>query len=201
MNIDRLRSAVTLCVLLTAGCGQEAPVEEDATTPRTAVEQAAPAQPQPDENPTTAALSLEDLERRERGMAAEEKAVLDAAAKLETAKNEDEELEAMMAATEMRTIESGAGAAGVSVDRYRYIRDTVSSAAAKLVPIEQTMDVSGMPKEMLDQMKTAREEGIAALASKIPSEVLGEVRARASEIRKQDLALAGKRLEVATEAR
>lgn len=149
----------------------------------------------------TTELSVDDIDRWQRGMQAEVAAVQEAAAKLANAKDENEKLEALTAANDMGTLEAGASAAGVDPDRYRRLRNHFSGAVSQLSPIEMEMDVSQMPKEMVEQMQQARAAGVAQLEGQLPADVLDALKVRAAELRQQEKQLVGERLKVATSAR
>lgn len=134
-------------------------------------------------------------------MEAELNAVKEAATKLSSAKDENEKLEALHASTEMGTIEAGATAASVDPDRYRRIRNHFSGAVSQLSPIEMEMDVTQMPKGMVEQMQQARAAGAAQLEGQLPPDVLEALKVRAAELRQQEKLLVAERLKVATAAR
>ena len=184
------------------GCGRDdadtapEPDQNDAVNvPETAQPAPAPA------SSNTAEVSVDDIDRWQRGMQAELASVQEAATKLANAKDENEKLEALHAATEMGTLEAGASAAGVDPDRYRRLRNHFSGAVSQLSPIEIEMDVSQMPKEMVEQMQQAREAGVAQLEGQLSTDVLDALKARAAELRQQEKLLVGERLNVATSAR
>ncbi len=145
---------------------------------------------------------VEDIERWQRGIAAEKKAVQDAAAKLAEARGDEQaKLEALSAALEMNTLDVGAAAAGVDRDAYRRIRSVLSEAVSTLSPLESEMDVSQMPEAMVQQMKEGREQSAAQLAGRISPELFAALKARAGELRQQDKELVAERLKVASAAR
>ena len=146
-------------------------------------------------------LTVDDIDRWQRGMQAELASVQEAATKLSNAKDENEKLEALHATTEMGTLEAGAAAAGVAPDRYRRLRNHFSGAVSQLSPLEMEMDVSQMPKEMVEQMQQARAAGVAQLESQLPTDVLDALKARASELRQQEKLLVAERLKVAMSVR
>lgn len=206
MNLHRVAPALVLATLL-AACGKSEAPEESA----------APAQPAPEATQAPAAAApaasaaatparreatVEDIERWQRGMAAEKKAVQDAAAKLAEAKGDEAaKLAALGASLESSTIDAGAAAAGLDRDGYRRIRSTLSDAVAQLSPLEMEMDVAKMPAPMVEQFKQAREQGVAQLSAKLPPDLFAALQARAAELRRQDKELVAERLKVATAAR
>ena len=186
-----------LCGLMGGvGCSGEAPAP---AAPTEAPAAAAPAAPAP--APSEAEISVADIDRWSRGMAAESQAVQDAAAKLAAAKDDNARLEALTAATEMNTLDAGAAAAGVDADRYRRIRNILSGAVSQMSPIEMEMDVANMPPQMIEQMKQARAESVAQLQTELPADVFGALGSRAAELREQEKRLVGERLKVASAAR
>jgi predicted small lipoprotein YifL len=196
-------SVVLAVSIALAACGPKAPDEnpqtsEDPVPTQPSQTQAAPAATTQN---SSSAMSVEDIDRWQRGLEAELKAVQEAAAKLSEAKDDGQKLEALTAATEMSTIDVGATAAGVDRDRYRRIRNTMSNAVSQLSPIEMEMDLSKMPPEMAEQMKQAREGGVAELQKELPADVFAALKARAGELRQQDKLLVAERLKVATSSR
>lgn len=196
-------AALALSFILT-GCGQSTTESEtvsaettettDATTPETTTSPA----PQ---SAATNQIEVSDIDRWQRGMEAERKTVQEAAAKLAEAKDENEKLDALQAATEMGTLEAGAAAAGVDADRYRRIRNILSDAVSNLSPLELEMDVSQMPAEMVEQMKQARAATAAQVKDRLPADVLEALEPRVTELRTLEKELVGERLKVATAAR
>ena len=197
--------AVALTALITlAACSRESAEQTDQ-----AMDEPPPASSPADEPAVTntpqandtGEVSVDDIDRWQRGMDAELKATQEAAAKLAQAKDENEKLEALHAATELGTIDAGAQAAGVDRDRYRRIRNHLSNAVSQLSPIEMEMDVSQMPAEMVEQMKQARAAGVSQLEGQLPADVLEALKTRAAELRQQDKSLVAERLKVAMSAR
>lgn len=205
MNRYTKLSMISLLALLLLACGKpDAPEEAEAGTEEAA---AVEAQPAPVAAPAAPAVSerrelaLEDIDRWQRGIAAEKKAVQEAAARLSTSKEDAAKLEALHAATETSTLDAGAQAAGLDRDTYRRIRLTLSSAVSHLSPIEMEMDVAKMPPQMVEQMKQSREAALAQFSDRIPADVLAALKTRAAELRQQDKELVGERLKVAAAAR
>ncbi len=201
--------AITLSVLL-AACGNRADEEAQAPEDEEVQEQAAPAA-QPAAAPPVAAATaaperrepgVEDIERWQRGMAAEKKAVQEAAAKLAAAQGDKAaQVDALGASLEMNTLDAGAAAAGVDRDAYRRIRSVFSDAVSTLSPLEMEMDVSTMPANMVEQMKQGREQSATQLAQRLSPELFTALKARAAELRQQDKELVAERLKVAAAAR
>ena len=192
----RTSLAVVLLSILFTGCGggdqpqadEGYPAEEEVSSP--------PNQPTPQADASAAATPLgpDDIERWQRGMEAELQAVREAEAALNQAQNSEDTLNAMMAANDMSTLEAGARAAGVSQDRYQFIRSNLSTAAGYLSPLEQEMDVSQMPPAMVEQFEQNRQTSLERMGDVLPPEVLEALRPRAAELRRQDVALTQARL-------
>ena len=200
------RKFVSLAVMVSiamAGCGEKAPEETMQPSEEATPTQLSPAETAPASTPqsSSAAMSVDDIDRWQRGLEAELKSVQDAAAKLAEAKDDNEKLAALTASTEMSTIDAGAAAAGVDRDRYRRIRNTMSNAVSQLNPIEMEMDLSKMPPEMAEQMKQAREGGVRELEKDLPADVFAALKTRAGELRQQDKLLVAERLKVAMNSR
>lgn len=205
---SRAAAALLFVVSLAAGCGRgqhddaaadttaaaqdtASGAEQDTASAPTATPVGAASQPGA---ATSAPLSVADIDRWQRGMTAELEAVKEAGAKLASAKTGEDSVNAMFAANDMGTRPAGAKAAGVDEERYQFIRTTLSSAVAQLTPVEQEMNVSEMPKAMLDEMKKNRAAAVARMSGDIPSDVMEALRPLATTLRKQDLALTGARL-------
>ena len=197
--------AVALTALITlAACSRESAEQAEQATeePQAASSPAdEPALTSTPQASNTGEVTVDDIDRWQRGMDAELQATQEAAAKLAQAKDENEKLEALHAATELGTIDAGAHAAGVDRDRYRRIRNQLSNAVSQLSPIEMEMDVSQMPAEMVEQMKQARAAGVSQLESQLPADVVEALKTRAAELRQQDKSLVAERLKVAMSAR
>lgn len=202
MRLCHSRTALSLLfgAALLAGCGKkdDAATDEAATEDTVSQEESAadPASTPPAAEPagpsSSAPLATADIDRWQRGMEAELKAVREAGAKLKSAKTGNDTVSAMFAANDMSTRDAGAKAAGVDPERYQFIRTTLSSAAGYLAPME--MDTTGMPASMLEEMKKGRESSLARMSTELPPDVMNALRPRAAALRKQDLTLTGERL-------
>jgi hypothetical protein len=198
------RTARTLLLVsLLAACGgakDDASADDSAAQADSAAAVAA-AEPAPAAAPpapaSDAAVTVDDIDRWQRGMAAELQAVRDAGERLKTAKTGNDTVTAMFAANETSTRAAGASAAGVDENRYNRIRSALSSLVGALAPLEVDMNVSQMPAPMVAQMKQAREQQLAQLAPQHPAELIEALRPRAGDLRKQELTLVGERLKAA----
>ena len=141
-----------------------------------------------------APLTVGDIDKWQRGMEAELKAVQEAGVKLKNAKTSQDTLEAMMGANEMNTLEAGAKAAGLDVERYKFVRTNLSAATGALSPIEMEMNTKEMPASMIDEMNKGRAATLERMAVDVPAPVVEALRARAASLRKQDMTLVGERL-------
>lgn len=150
---------------------------------------------------SSAPVAADDIDRWQRGMVAELKAVQAAEEKMKTAKSAMDTASLMMDMTDMGTVGAGARAAGVSEDRYRFVQNTLSSLVAQLTPYEMEMDTKGMPAAMVAEVNKGREASVARISADLQPGVLDAIRPRAVELRKQDMALAGARMKAASGAR
>jgi hypothetical protein len=137
---------------------------------------------------------VEDIERWEKGMAAELAAVQEAGAKLASARSGEDTLSAMMGVQEMTTTPAGARAAGVDDERYNVMRSDLSAAVAYLTPhiggIDTTL-LSAAQREEMRQMNTAQ---LKQLEGTVPAEVVEALKPKAEALRKKQIELAGARL-------
>jgi hypothetical protein len=188
-----------LAAALVTGCGKKS---ADATADSAAVQSdstptaaAATTQSASATAPATAAsLTADDMDRWQRGMDAEMKAVQDVPAQMKSAKTSDDSLNALNAANESSTLAAGAKAAGVDEQRYQLISSTLSSLAANMTPVDSEMDMSKMPAAMATSMNQARQKALVAASAGIAPDLLTALKPRAVALRKQALALAGARL-------
>src|SRR5258705_478277 len=147
MKLDLMLSTFAAGVLVAGlyGCGT-GNAKPDAAADTAAAEadpaNAAPAAAPAD--PGQQPLTVADIDRWDKGMAAELEAVHAAAAHLKQAKTADDTLTAMTATQDMNTLEAGAQAAGVDRERYNLIRSTLSEAASYLAPSVDGLDTTGL---------------------------------------------------------
>jgi len=146
---------------------------------------------------TSMPLAVADIDRWESGMDAELGAVRESAAALQRATTAGDSAMAIIALNEASTRAAGASGAGVEEERYLFIRNSFSAAVANLVPLEQVMDVKTMPTEMIAEVRRNREAALAGMSGTLPPELVAALRARAAELRMQELTLAGERLKAA----
>jgi hypothetical protein len=200
MNPDRsLRAALAMAVALLVACGGKDPSRADsadAADPADTVAESpvSAATPTTQANPTTAPLTVEDIDRWQRGMAAELEAVRQAAAKLKSARSGEDTLSAMMAMNDMSTAAAGAKAAGVDEERYKLIRSDLSAAAGYLAPQLGGVDTTMLSPAQREEMRQGNEAQLKQLEDRVPPAVIEALRPRAADLRKQDLELTGERL-------
>lgn len=194
--------AALAAVLLSAiACGSGDDAVEDTLaaiegdqSAMTAPTTAAPAAPAEDAN---APLTVDDIDRWQRGMAAELVAVREAGASLARATTSTDSATAIFAANDMATRDEGARGAGVDEARYGRIAGTLSDLAGLMAPLSMTMSVEGMPADMQKQLQEGRDRSLAEASKQVPAEVLEALRPRAEALRRQALELVGERLKAA----
>ena len=203
MDLDRLLRVIPAGLLVANlyGCGtRDAKPEadhqvaeaEDAASAEDAAADAAPAAAPADGGQKP--LTVADIDRWERGMAAELEAVHAAAAKLKEAKTADDTLTAMTATQDMSTLEAGAQAAGVDRERYNLIRSTFSSAAGYLAPSVGGLDTTTLSSDQRAEIRRGNAEQLEQLNDVVPPDVISALTPRAPELRKKDLELVAARL-------
>src|SRR3954466_12921895 len=200
MSTLRYQLAVSsLAGLFALGCGKKAADTSAADAGSTSGEVAetsssAGSPSPPSANPASAPLTRADVQRWERGMEGELKAVQEASAKMKSARTGEDSLNAMMGVQEMSTAPAGAKAAGVDEERYKFIRSNLSAVVSYLTPPElEGMDTTKMPQSLRDEFRTGREAQLQRMATDVPADVVEALRPRAAELRKKDMELAGAR--------
>lgn len=207
-HFDLHRSVALACTLaaaliVTAGCGAKdkngdagdsAVVEADTASVEGAPSQATATPPA---QSTSAPLTVADIERWQRGMEAELRAVQDASGKMKSAKNAEDTAKVIYSVNDMSTRDAGASAAGLDPERYQFVRTTLSSAVAQLSPLEMEMKIDQMPASMVEELKKGRITALERMADKVPAEVVEALRPSAAALRKQDMTLTGERLKAA----
>jgi hypothetical protein len=195
----------TLSTALVGGCSRKSGdvVARDTGVAPSDSAAVAPAPTTPPTTPPSATISAatsltaDDIDRWQRGMDAELKAVQDAGVQLRNAQTATDSMNAVFAANETSTRPIGARAAGVTEQQYRLMSSTLSSLAANMSPIEQEMDASKMDAPAVAMLKQAREKALASASVGMSPQLLDALRPRAAVLRKQALALAGERLKAA----
>ena len=205
----RSSAAILVVALALAGCTSREPAEEAAADSAEAAEtgeagegtEDAAAAPAPAastaETTAEASMTVEDIDRWQKGMTGELTAVRDAGRQLKAAKTGNDSISAIMAANETSTREAGARAAGVSESRYGMIASTLSAVVRYMAPLDADMDVSKLPVEMRNAMTADREQSLARISPAYPPAVIEALRPRAAALRKQEMTLVGERLKAA----
>ena len=194
----RSASAGLFAIILLAGCGRK-DADPDASA-ETSSEEApasnedAATSTQPAENPVRAPLTSADIDRWDKGMAGELKAIQDAAQKIKTARSGADTLNAMMGVQEMATIGAGAQAAGLEQERYKFVRSNLSAVVAYLTPSQGGIDTTLLSQAQRDEMRQMNEAQIQRMQQEVPAEVVEALKPRAVELRKKDLELVAARL-------
>jgi len=184
-----------LTVFFFAGCGGGADQDEthDEVVADAAGDASAPAAGQSG-GPSSAPLSVEDIERWEKGMAAELAAVQEAGAKLESAKTGEDTLSALMGVQEMTTTPAGARAAGVDEERYSVVRSELSAAAAYLTPYLGGIDTTMLSPAQREEMRQMNAAQLKQMEGRVPAEVVDALKPKAEALRKKVIELTGARL-------
>ena len=196
----RATGTALLATVLLAACGRGDADAADADTAAAdtsaAAATAAPAPtPAPDAAPTP--LTVADIDRWERGMAAELEAVKAAGARLRQATSGADSAAAIGEMTEGSTLAAGASAAGVDEERYRRLRSELAEVVEPMSPLEQEMDVSKMPASMVAEMRKGREDALARVTAALPADLVEALRPRAAALRTQQKMLVDERLKAA----
>lgn len=201
MPAFRSFSFLTMLALIAACAGKHDAAATDSTAMQPESTAAAPATaPAPTSTSTSAAnapLTVADIDRWQKGMDAELKAVQDAAARMHEAKSGDDTVSAMFATNETSTLPAGAKAADVDVERYKFIRSTLSTVAGEMSPIENEMNTKDMPAPMVAQLQQGRDQALARSTATMSPDVVAALKPRAAALRKQDLELTAARLKAA----
>ena len=206
MNLDRLVAVVASGLLLAGlyACGTR-DAKSDADTTAAASEAAAPAQdvsadasqPSAAADPGQKPLTVADIDRWEKGMAAEREAVNAAGAKRKAAKTADDTMSAMMAVQDQATMETGAKAAGVDGERYNLIRSTFSTAASYLAPSIGGIDTTGLSPDQRAELRAGNAAQLEQMKDMVPPDVVSALTPRAAELRTKDLELTAARMKAA----
>jgi hypothetical protein len=182
-----------LVVLLLAGCGGGS---KEGSHDEAAANASGEAAPAPDSAGPAAStpLSVADIERWEKGMAAELAAVQESAAKLDSAKTGDDTLSAIMGVQEMTTTPVGARAAGLDQERYNVIRSELSTATSYLTPYLGGIDTTKLSAAQREEMRQSNAAQLKQMEAQVPPEVVAALKPRAEALRKKDLELTAARL-------
>lgn len=145
-------------------------------------------------DPISAPLTTEDIDRWEKGIAGELKAVQEAGTRMKTARTNEDTLNAMMGVQEMNTYAAGAQAAGMEQERYKFVRSNLSAVTSYLTPSLGGIDTTALSQAQRDELRQANEARIQQMQQDVPTEVVDALRPRAVELRKKDWELVGARL-------
>lgn len=152
-----------------------------------------------------APLSPSDIDAFERGLRAELEAVNKAIADKAAAKSGTDTLSAIMGATEQQTVEAGARAAGLTVDRYRTIVNAISGALAArqgqaMMANMPQPDTSTLTAEQKAQVRKNAEEMKNAFGNPfkdLPADVASALEPRAAALDSLRMLVVGTRLKAA----
>ena len=197
---SRAAMACALTLTLTS-CGGDSKSDGSAppADPPAEAESSAPA---PEEAPaptsaTQAPLTVDDIARWQKGVAAELDAVRKAGARMSEARTNEDTLSAMMAVQEMATQEAGARAAGTDLERYKFIRSELSAAISYLTPHLGGIDTTMLSPAMRDELRQSNQAQLEQMRERVPPELVEALRPQAEALRKQELELVGTRLKSA----
>jgi hypothetical protein len=156
-----------------------------------------------------AALTVDDLDAFERGVEAEIAAVGEAERRRDTAANASDSLAALTDATELRTIEAGARAAGMPLDRYRELRRQVegvlrANAAPSASQVMGGVDTANAPPDIRARVRENIREQEAATArareaafADLAPQVAGALKSRANRLDSLRIRLIAERIRLA----
>jgi hypothetical protein len=204
--IDRVPRAALACVLaltLTA-CGggggdsrsDEAAPPGDASAETDSGSEAAPL-PSDASAGSTQPVTVPDIDSWKKGMAAELEAVRAAGTKLKEAKTGDDTLSAMMGVQEMATQKAGAKAAGLDLERYKFVNSELSAAVTYLTPELGGIDTTILSPAQRDELRESNAAQLKQMEDRVPADVVEALRPRAAELRKRSLELVAERLKSA----
>ena len=201
--IDRLSRAALACglVLALAACGGGSDTDEAAPPAEAPDGEAAGGTPPVAEtapsSSTTAPVTVSEIDSWQKGMAAELEVVRAAGTRLKEAKTGDDTLSAMMGMQEMATQETGAKAAGLDLERYKFVNSELSAAVSYLTPALGGIDTTILTPAQRDELREGNAAQLKQMEDRVPASVVEALRPRAPELRKQSLGLAAERLKSA----
>lgn len=195
-----LASGSLIVALMVLGCGKKgsdtssADSETQAVIESTEAVPASQAQPASSTNPISVPLTKADIERWEKGMAGEMKAINEAGAKMKAARSGEDTLTAMMGVQETATSAAGAKAAGMEEERYKFVRSNLSAVVGYLTPSLGGIDTTVLSQAQRDELRQMNEARIQQMQQDVPADVVEALRPRAVELRKKDWEVIGARL-------
>jgi hypothetical protein len=204
--IDRLPRTALACVLglaLTAcGGGDGASRRDEAAPPAEAgADTGAGSEAAPPASDASAAstqpVTVPDIDSWKKGMATELEEVRVAGTKLKEAKTADDTLSAMMGMQEMATQQAGAKAAGLELERYKFVSSELSAAVTYLTPELGGIDTTMLSPVQRDELRESNAAQLKQMEDRVPADVVEALRPRAAELRKQSLGLVAERLKSA----
>jgi hypothetical protein len=198
-----LAAIACMLALTLTSCGGGDDTEADEAAPSS--DAPADAQPSGGEAPpaaggsasssgATAPVAEGDIDLWQKGMAGELEAVRAAGEKMKSARNNEDSLTAMMGVQEMSTQEAGAKAAGIDLERYKFIRSELAAAASYLTPHLGGIDTTMLSPAQRDELRQSNEAQLKQMEERVPADVVEALRPRAAELRKQNLELVAERL-------
>jgi hypothetical protein len=142
-------------------------------------------------------VTVADIDSWQKGMAAELEAVRAAGEQLKSAKTGDDTLSALMGMQEMATQETGAKAAGLELERYKFVNSELSAAVSYLTPQLGGIDTTMLSAAQRDELRESNAAQLKQMEDRVPADVVDALRPRAPELRKQSLELVAERLKSA----
>jgi hypothetical protein len=194
-RIPRTALACALAVTLTACGGGDSDTDEAADTE--AASEAPQASEAADSAGTMAPVTVAEIDGWKKGMTVEVELVRAAGTKLKEAKTADDTLSAMMGLQEMATWEPGAKAAGLDVERYKFVGSELSAAVSYLTPQLGGIDTTMLSPAQRQELRESNAAQLKQMEERVPAEVVEALRPRAAELRKQNLELVAERLKSA----
>jgi hypothetical protein len=142
-------------------------------------------------------VTVPDIDSWKKGMAAELEKVREAGTKLKEAKTGDDTLSAMMGMQEMATQEAGAKAAGLDLERYKFVNSELSAAVTYLTPALGGIDTTMLSPAQRDELRESNATQLKQMEDRVPADVVEALRPRAAELRMRSLELVAERLKSA----